>query len=101
MKKKQYKRMKTLSKNKNSSWLVNKKDEKQNKHYEKFCKLYDHILEKTNTDYSKWLLIDANDKKSASDECTPVISEYIGRKKSQKSTKNRAHRKHMNIRKRK
>jgi polyphosphate:AMP phosphotransferase len=78
--KEQYKRMKSLSKDKNSSWLVNKKDEKQNKHYEKFCKLYDHILEKTNTDYSKWLLIDANDKKSAGDECTRLFLNILEEK---------------------
>ena len=68
-KKEQSKRIKKISKDKNISWLLNKEDIKQNKNYKKYLNLHKYILNKTDSSYSKWFIVNANNKKSAKKEC--------------------------------
>lgn len=59
----QQKRMKRLEKNKITSWRVSDDDAFQNKHYSEYLEVYDDYIEKTNTDYAPWYVIDATNRK--------------------------------------
>ena len=61
----QKRRMEKLQNDKNTRWRVSEKDILQVKKREKYEKIYDRILEATNTGYVPWNIVDAVDKKQA------------------------------------
>jgi len=63
--KEQKNRLDELSAKKNSAWRVNDYDLQQNKHYNKFYKKFDAMLEDTNTDNAPWNAISGMDKNVA------------------------------------
>ena len=64
-KQEQKQRLLKLKEKKDTEWRVADKDILQNKKRKKYEKIYDRILEATNTGYVPWNVIDAVDKKQA------------------------------------
>jgi len=65
-KEEQTKRFKKLKENPDTAWRVTKKDEKRNHKYEKYCKLFNHMLIKTDTSFCPWTVVEATDINYAS-----------------------------------
>lgn len=61
----QKRRIEKLQSDKSTKWRVSEKDILQVKKREKYEKIYDRLLEATNTGYVPWNIIDAVDKKQA------------------------------------
>lgn len=57
------------------SLYVEKLDEDQNKHYDKYLKKFDSDIEKTNFDFAKWHILDGSDIKEASKEAIGILIE--------------------------
>lgn len=64
-KKEQSKRFQQLESNKSTSWRVNKEDKLHNEQYFQYIELIDDMMEQTNTDFSPWTIVEANDNKFA------------------------------------
>ena len=65
-KEEQKKRFKRLLDNKETRWRVSKEDLERNKDYEAYLEMNEEMLEKTDTDYAPWNIIEATDKDYAS-----------------------------------
>lgn len=76
-KKEQAKRMKKLQKDDNTAWRVSKEDMWQNKHYDQYIDLYEEYIERTNTSYAPWYIIDATNKKIAQMQVLEILTGYI------------------------
>lgn len=63
--KEQKKRFKKLMEKKETSWRVSENDIAHNKHFEEFSKMADEMLTKTDAEYAKWTIIEAEDEKYA------------------------------------
>ncbi len=44
-----------------TTWQVTRRDQKQNRNYEKFFKIFDSMIQRTHTEYAPWYLISAED----------------------------------------
>ena len=75
--KEQKKRLNALLSDKNTSWRVSPQDEAQNKHYDRYEKLYDRYLSDTNRSTSPWYIIDAKDKKWAELQVLEFLNQGI------------------------
>ncbi|MGN1141213.1 MAG: phosphate--AMP phosphotransferase [Oliverpabstia sp.] len=64
-KKEQKKRFKKLMESKSSAWRVTEADLKRNKEYDEYKKMNDEMLQKTDTDYAPWHIIEATDREFA------------------------------------
>lgn len=58
----QKKRFKKLAGSKDTAWRVTKEDWERNKEFERYLKMNEEMLEKTDTDYGPWTVIEAMDK---------------------------------------
>ncbi len=63
--KEQTKRIDKLLDSKNTAWRVSEEDKWQNRHYDRYFKVYDRYLNDTNQSYAPWYIIDGEDKKWA------------------------------------
>ena len=61
-KKEQEKRFRRLEELSETKWRVTKEDWKANKNYEKNLRIYDEMLEKTDTEFAPWTIIEATDR---------------------------------------
>lgn len=61
-KEEQKKRFKKLDSAKDTSWRVTEADWKRNKEYDKYLTINEEMLEKTDTEYAPWTIIEATDK---------------------------------------
>lgn len=64
-KEEQKKRFKLLEKSKETRWKVTDTDWRRNKDYDEYLKINEEMLEKTDTDYAPWVIIEAMDKNYA------------------------------------
>ncbi|MBI4349913.1 MAG: polyphosphate:AMP phosphotransferase [Elusimicrobia bacterium] len=64
-KKEQKKRFKELEENKAMSWRVTEKDWKHHKRYDEFRKLYEEMIEQTDTGHGAWTIVEAENKNFA------------------------------------
>ena len=64
-KKEQKKRFKKLMESKSSAWRVTDADLKRNKEYDAYKEMNDEMLQKTDTDFAPWHIIEATDKEFA------------------------------------
>lgn len=64
-KKEQKKRFKKLMESKSSAWRVTEADLKRNKEYDEYKKMNDEMLQRTDTDYAPWHIIEATDREFA------------------------------------
>jgi polyphosphate kinase 2 (PPK2 family) len=60
--KEQRKRFRKIEKSKYDSWRVTKQDWKAHKQYEDYFEAADEMLERTNTAYAPWTIVEATDK---------------------------------------
>ena len=58
----QKKRFKKLEGSKETSWRVTDEDWNRNKDFDRYLKMNEEMLEKTDTDYAPWVIIEAVDK---------------------------------------
>lgn len=88
-KKEQKKRFERLLESKDTSWRVTKADLKRNKHYEEYLKVADTMLEKTDTEFAKWSVIEATDREFAAAKIMSIViahlQDEINRRKNQKT----------------
>ena len=59
-KEEQKKRFKKLDESKGTSWRVNKQDWKRNKEYDSYLKINEEMLERTDTEFAPWTIIEAH-----------------------------------------
>lgn len=64
-KEEQKKRFQKLAKAQETAWRVTEEDWKRNKEYDKYLKINEEMLERTDTDYAPWTIIEATDKEYA------------------------------------
>ncbi len=64
-KEEQKKRFKLLEDSKETAWKVTEADWKRNKEYSEYLKINEEMLEKTDTDYAPWVIVEAMDKNYA------------------------------------
>ncbi|MDO4175640.1 MAG: polyphosphate:AMP phosphotransferase [Eubacteriales bacterium] len=77
--KEQSKRHAKLMGNKNTKWRVTERDKFRNKHYKTYYRMYDEMLEKTNTVFAPWHIISAMERRSAMNEIYQIIVDSIRR----------------------
>lgn len=58
----QKKRFKKLEDSKETTWRVTREDWERNKHFDRYLRMNEEMLEKTDTDYAPWAIIEAVDK---------------------------------------
>lgn len=75
--KEQRERLEKLADSKNTSWRVTDQDRKRNKHYDRYYKAADDMLERTNTHYAPWHVIPSHDKYTAMSEIYHVMVSSI------------------------
>ena len=63
-KKEQKKRFKKLEEDPLNAWRVSKEDWRNHKRYKKWTRLYEEMLEKTETEWGPWTIVDASSKRS-------------------------------------
>lgn len=61
-KEEQKKRFRKLDEAKETSWRVTKEDWQRNKEFDRYLQINEEMLEKTDTDYAPWTIIEALDK---------------------------------------
>ena len=61
-KEEQKKRFKKLDASKETSWRVTKGDWERNKQFDHYLRMNEEMLEKTDTDYAPWAIIESVDK---------------------------------------
>lgn len=75
--KEQAKRHAKLMEDKNTRWRVTERDKFRNKHYKEYYRVYDEMLEKTNTVFAPWHVISAHERRSAMNEIYSIIVDSI------------------------
>lgn len=63
--KEQRKRFDKMLHSKETAWKVSKEDEKRNKEYHRYKEICEEMLERTESEYAPWLLIEAEDRRFA------------------------------------
>lgn len=76
-KKQQRMRFEVLSASKNTAWRVTEQDWKRNREYSTYYKVWDEMLEQTNTPYAPWHLIAAKDKHAALLEILTILNDAL------------------------
>ena len=75
--KEQKKRFERLRDSKETAWRVSKGDLKRNKHYKKYLQMNEEMLQKTDTDYAPWNIIEAMDREFATVKIITVVVECL------------------------
>lgn len=64
-KKEQKKRFEKLLNNPSTNWRVTKEDWRQHKQYEKYFQAHEDMLAKTDTEFARWTIVEAHDRRFA------------------------------------
>lgn len=88
-KEEQAKRFRSLEASKETAWRVAEDDWDKNKHYDRYLTMSEELLERTDTEYAPWTIVEAMDKNYAtvkilSTICATLESE-LGRRETQKT----------------
>lgn len=75
-KEEQKKRFALLESSKETRWKVTEEDKKRNKEYQKYLEMNEEMLERTDTDYAPWTIVEAMDKNFAA---LKIISSVVNR----------------------
>lgn len=78
--KEQKKRFEKMLNSKETAWKVSKQDEKRNKEYDRYKEICEEMLERTETEYAPWMIIEAEDRRFAT---VKIFAEVIRRLKEQ------------------
>lgn len=81
----QKKRFKKLEASKETAWRVSEKDWKRNQEYDRYLTINEEMLEKTDTEYAPWTIVEATDKDYAAlkilNHVTSRLAEELSRLK--------------------
>lgn len=83
----QSKRFQNLLANKETAWRVTKQDQNRNENYDKYIGINEEMLQKTDTDYAKWNIIEAMDKKFATVKIMTTVLEWLSESVETKKSK--------------
>ncbi|MDY3917853.1 MAG: polyphosphate:AMP phosphotransferase [Candidatus Limivivens sp.] len=64
-KKEQCRRFEKLLANKETAWRVSRNDLKRNKHFDEYKRMNEEMLQKTDTDFAPWTIVEAMDREYA------------------------------------
>ena len=73
----QKKRFKKLEVSKETSWRVTEEDWNRNKDFDRYLKMNEEMLEKTDTDYAPWVIIEAVDKDYAALKIVSTVMDRL------------------------
>ena len=73
----QKKRFKKLEGSKETSWRVTEEDWNRNKDFDRYLKMNEEMLEKTDTDYAPWVIIEAVDKDYAALKIVSTVMDSL------------------------
>ena len=76
-KEEQKKRFKKLEENKETAWRVTEADWKRNKEYDKFLMMNEEMLQRTDTGYAPWTIIEATDKNYAAMKIMAAVADRL------------------------
>ncbi|MBT9779923.1 phosphate--AMP phosphotransferase [Clostridium sp. MCC353] len=79
-KKEQKKRFEKLEESPETRWRVTKEDWKHHKQYDEYLKAYEDILEKTDTDFAPWTIVEATDREYAAVKILTCVAERLKEK---------------------
>jgi AMP-polyphosphate phosphotransferase len=83
--KEQKKRFKKIEKNPATRWKVTKEDWKHHKQYEEYCAAINEMMEKTDSEYAPWTVVEAENRRFATAKIfKTVVSALDGRISSEK-----------------
>ncbi|MBP3543286.1 MAG: polyphosphate:AMP phosphotransferase [Lachnospiraceae bacterium] len=75
----QKKRFKNLEASKETSWKVTEADWKRNKEYAEYLQMNEEMLERTDTDYAPWIIVEAMDKNYAALKIISTVTARLER----------------------
>jgi polyphosphate:AMP phosphotransferase len=90
--KEQAKRLKKLADKKSTAWRVREESLKQNRHYQEYLKISQEMMEKTETQYAPWTIVESTDRRYATIKIlaqTAFAMEMALKKKQEDSKKER------------
>ena len=76
-KKEQKKRFEKLEASEETRWRVTAEDWKHNKQYDEYVGVYEDMMEKTDTDFAPWTIIEATDREYASAKILATVSDML------------------------
>lgn len=76
-KKEQTKRFEKLEESKETAWKVTKSDWMHNKYYDEYLKMNDEMLEKTDTSFAPWTIVEATDREYAEIKILSTVVETL------------------------
>lgn len=76
-KKDQKKRFKKLEDSKETAWRVTEADWKRNKEYDKYLLMNEEMLERTDTEYAPWTIVESTDKDFAALKILSCVTERL------------------------
>lgn len=73
----QQKRLEKLAGDSHTRWRVTERDWQRNENYSHYYKVFDNMLETTNTAYAPWYVLDANKRKGAVSQLYRIVIERL------------------------
>ncbi len=73
----QKKRFKKLEESPETSWRVTDEDWKRNEHYDRYMRINEEMLEKTDLEYAPWNIIEATDKNYAAMKIMKCVTDQL------------------------
>lgn len=73
----QQKRLEKLAGDSHTRWRVTERDWQRNENYSRYYKVFDNMLETTNTSYAPWYVLDANKRKNAVAQLYHIVIERL------------------------
>lgn len=78
-KKEQKKRFDKLLENKKTAWRVTKEDLQRNKEYDSYLAMNEEMLERTDSDYAPWNILECTDREYAAVKMTEIVVSALER----------------------
>lgn len=88
--KEQKKRFEKLEKSQETSWRVTKEDWKHNRQYDDYINVYEDMLEKTDTSFAPWTIVEATDREYAAAKILSTVIEQLKNQIRDVKEKNKA-----------
>lgn len=79
-KKEQKKRFEKLLSSKETAWRVSEEDRRRNREFEKYEKMNEEMLLRTDTEYAPWNVVDAMDRRHATVEVYSIVERILSEK---------------------
>jgi len=82
-KEEQKKRLEELRSTKETAWRVSEGDLRRNKEFESYLRMNEEMLEKTDTEYAPWTIVEAMDKEYAAVKIISAVSGFLSKRISE------------------